>query len=555
MLTIADPVRHARRTAARRPAVVCGAEVTDYATLHDRCARLVGGLRSLGVARGDRVAVLALNCHRYLEAYLGVPAGGMVVVPLNTRLAEPELRAIVADAGATVLLTDRDPGGLAGEVDTVVALPDGYEELLSRAGPARLGEGVAEDDLAALFYTGGTTGRSKGVMLTHRNLVANAFHKTLACRLEHDDVLLAVGPLFHVAGTAALLGLAWRGASVVMLPTFDPGGALDLIERHGVTIALPVPTMVAAIVDEQRRRPRDVSSLRLLGHAASPIAAELLRRAHETFPDAELAHYYGATETAPIVTCLPHEERELDGPRLGSCGQPVPGVEVRVVAPAPPDRPSGSGEAGAPAPQGASDDPDGPGDRGGPGEADTGDGPGELAPGEVGEVVVRGPNVMAGYWRDPEATARALSGGWYRTGDLGRLDGDGYLFLVDRLDDMIVSGGENVYSAEVEDVLNRHPAVLEAAVFGVPDERWGEAVHAVVVVRPGADADTDAGALAGALDRLCRESIAGYKTPKRIEVRHEPLPKSGPGKILKRALRAPHWAAAGAGDRAISGPG
>jgi long-chain acyl-CoA synthetase len=175
----------------------------------------------------------------------------------------------------------------------------------------------------------------------------------------------------------------------------------------------------------------------------------------------------------------------------------------------------------------------------------------ELPHGEVGEVVVRGPNVMAGYWRQPEATARVLVDGWYHTGDLGYLDGDGYLFLVDRLKDMIVSGGENVYSVEVEDVLNRHPAVLEAAVFGVPDERWGEAVHAVVVVRPGAEA----GGLADALDRYCRESIAGYKTPKRIEVRHEPLPKSGPGKILKRALRAPHWAAAGAGDRAISGPG
>jgi long-chain acyl-CoA synthetase len=522
MLTIADPVRHAGRTAARRPAVVCGGEATDYATLHDRCARLVGGLRALGVARGDRVAVLSLNCHRYLEAFLGVPAGGMVVVPLNTRLAEPELRAILADAGATVLLTDRQPGALAQEVDVVLTLPDGYEQLVDRARPARLGEGVAEHDLAALFYTGGTTGRSKGVMLTHRNLVANAFHKTLACRFERDDVLLAVGPLFHVAGTAPLLGLAWRGASVVMLPTFDPGGALDMIERHGVTVALPVPTMVAAIVDEQRRRPRDVSSLRLLGHAASPIASELLRRAHETFPGVELAHYYGATETAPIVTCLPHEERELDGPRLGSCGQAVPGVEVRVSA-------AGAGPATALGPAG---------------------GPDELAPGEVGEVVVRGPNVMAGYWHDPEATAAALSGGWYRTGDLGYLDGDGYLFLVDRLKDMIVSGGENVYSVEVEDVLNRHPAVLEAAVFGVPDERWGEAVHAVVVVRPGASAD----GLAEALDRHCRDAIAGYKTPKRIEVRHDPLPKSGPGKVLKRALRDEAGGAGAAGGAGGAGP-
>jgi long-chain acyl-CoA synthetase len=300
MLTIADPIRHAARTSARRTAVVCGDHVVDFATLHDRGRRLVAGLRSRGVDRGDRVAVLALNCHRYVEAYVAVPAGGMVVVPLNTRLATPELRAILADAGARVLLTDRDPATvaeLADLVEHVVTVPDGYDQLVAAADPAglgemgELGEGVDEDDLAALFYTGGTTGRSKGVMLTHRNLVANAFHKTLACRLTRDDALLAIGPLFHVAGTAPLLGLIWLGAATVMLPTFSPGGALDLIERHGVTVTMPVPTMVAALVDEQRARPRDVSSLRLLGHAGSPIATDVVRRAHETFPDAELAHF------------------------------------------------------------------------------------------------------------------------------------------------------------------------------------------------------------------------------------------------------------------------
>lgn len=497
MLTIADPIRHAYRTASSRPAVICGSVVTDYRSLHDRCCRLVGGLRSLGVSPGDRVAVLALNCHRYLEAHLAVPAGGMVVVPLNTRLAVSELRDILRDAGATVLITDRDPAALADEVDHVVSLPGGYDELIAGATPAPLGDGVKEDDLAALFYTGGTTGRSKGVMLTHRNLIANAFHKTLACRLERDDVALAIGPLFHVAGTAPLLGMAWQGATVVVLPTFDAASSLDLIERHGVTLILPVPTMVAAVVEEQRARPRDVSSLRLVGHAGSPIASEVLRRAHETFPHAQLAHFYGATETAPIVTCLPHEERELATGGRGSCGQPVPGVEVWVVG------------------------PDGK----------------ELPAGEVGEVVVRGPNVMAGYWHDPEATAQALVDGCYHTGDLGYVDSDDYLFLVDRLKDMIISGGENVYSVEVEEVLNRHPAVLEAAVFGVPDERWGEAVYAVVAVRPG----TDDATLDDALGQHCRASIAGYKVPKHIEVRTEPLPKSGPGKVLKRALRAPFW--------------
>jgi acyl-CoA synthetase (AMP-forming)/AMP-acid ligase II len=504
MLTVADPLRHALRTGPGRTAAVCGSDTFDHRTLHDRAARLVGGLRALGVGRGARVAVLAANCHRYLEAYLGIAAGGMVVVPLNTRLAAAELRAILRDAEPEVLLTDRrrdELGGLAGEVAHVVGWPGGHDDLVAGAEPATLGDGVDEADLAALFYTGGTTGRSKGVMLTHRNLVANAFHKAMACRFEPDDVLLAVGPLFHVAGTAPLLSLVWRTAAVVVQPRFDPARALDLVEGHGVTAMLPVPTMVAALVDEQRAYPRDVSSLRLLGHAGSPIATELVRRAHTTFPKAELAHFYGATETAPIVTCLPHEERELGGPRQGSCGQPVPGVAVQVVA-------AGGGGRTA-------------------------------GPGEVGEVAVRGPNVMAGYWRDPEATAAAVVDGWYRTGDLGYQDGDGHLFLVDRLKDMIVSGGENVYSVEVEDVLCRHPAVLEAAVFGIPDERWGEAVHAVVALRP--DAEGEARPDPGELERLCRAEIAGFKVPKRIEIRTEPLPKSGPGKILKRALRAPYW--------------
>jgi long-chain acyl-CoA synthetase len=256
------------------------------------------------------------------------------------------------------------------------------------------------------------------------------------------------------------------------------------------------------VVDEQAARPRDLTSLRLLGHAGSPIATDTVRRAHAVLPHVELAHFYGATETAPIVTCLPHEERELDGPRMGSCGQPVPGVEARVVAP------EGTPGAGA-----------------------------TCAPGAVGEVWVRGPNVMAGYWEDPVATAAALVDGWYRTGDLAHQDADGHLFLVDRLKDMIVTGAENVYSVEVEGVLAAHPAVSEAAVFGVPDRRWGEAVHAVVVVRPG----VDPAGLDAELDRHCRAAIAGFKVPKRIEVRTEPLPKSAPGKILKRALRAPYW--------------
>jgi long-chain acyl-CoA synthetase len=304
---------------------------------------------------------------------------------------------------------------------------------------------------------------------------------------------LIVAPLFHAAGSVAVLATVWHGGRQVALPVFDPASVLDLVERHGVTATLAVPTMLAAMNEEQLTRPRDVSSLRYICHGGSPIATETLRRAHNAFPDAELLHLYGATETAPIATTMHREELLLESPRARSCGQPAVGVEVSVMGP-------------------------------------DGD---ELEPGNVGEVVIRGPNVMVGYWNKPEQTALALAGGWYHTGDLGYMDGERYLFLVDRAKDMIVTGGENVYSTEVEDVLYRHPAVLEAAVFAVPDDRWGEAVHAVVVPRSAVSEDE--------LLRHCREAIAGYKVPKRLELRTEPLPKSGAGKVLKRELRDPYW--------------
>lgn len=502
MWTLAEPLEHARRVHGTRVAVVDGDMVLDYATLHLRCGRLVRAFRDLGIAPGDRVALLAGNGHRFLEAFCAVPAMGAILVPLNHRLAEAEQRAILEHSAPRVLLTDRDPGSLADCVERVVSLPDEYEALLEEQGAgdrAALGAGaeLSENDVAVLFYTGGTTGRAKGVMLTHRNLVANAFQKALACSLSGDDVFLAAPAMFHVAGIAPLVSLIWLGGSAVTIPSFAPGPCLDLIERHRVTVAMPVPTMVAALIAEQCARPRDVSSLRMLGHAGSPIATETIEAAREAFPGAELAQFYGATETSSIVTCLRHEERAIGTPLLGSCGTPVAGVSVRLMG------------------------PDGR----------------ECAPGEVGEILVRAPSVTVGYWNDPSATAAALVDGWYHTGDLGRFGEGDHLFVVDRCKDMIVSGGENVYSTEVEDVLARHPAVAEVAVFGIPDATWGEAVHAIVAVAEGHDLE----GLEAALREHCRASIAGYKVPKHIDVRREPLPKSGPGKVLKRVLREPFW--------------
>ena len=464
MTTMIGPLRRAALVARDRTAVSCGEVELTYGETWERVRRLIGGLRGLGLKEGDRVAIVGRNCHRYLEVYQGVPAAGLLLVPLNQRHGEAELRYALEDSGAEVLFVAPGIDYPRDAVAHVIDLEDGYEAFLAAATPAEPLQRLDEDAVAGLFYTGGTTGAAKGVMLTHRNLIANAMHIQAIWPFLPDIAWLVVAPLFHAAGSIAVLATVWQGATHVPLPAFDPAAALDLIESRRITATLVVPTMLAAISEEQLARPREVSSLELVSHGGAPIA-----------------------------TVLPHEERALDAPQIRSCGQPAVGVEV-VVA-----------------------DLEG----------------GLMATGEVGELLVRGDNVMAGYWNRPEATAAALRDGWYRTGDLGYTEEDGYLYLVDRAKDMIVSGGENVYSTEVEEVLYRDDAVLEAAVFGVPDATWGEAVYAVVVPRVAVSEDQ--------LVRHCRRLIAGYKVPKRIELRTEPLPKSGAGKILKRELRAPHW--------------
>ncbi len=494
MTTMIGPLRRAVQVAPDAVAARCGDTEVTYAQTWDRARRLVGALRELGMRDGDRVAVVGRNCHRYLELYQGVPGAGMVLVPLNQRHTADELAYALRDSGSRVLFAASGIDHPAGVVEHVIDLEDGYEALLAGAPAADLPDQIPPETMAGLFYTGGTTGASKGVILTHRNLVANAFHFQAQFAFRPDTCWLVAAPLFHAAGSIAVLATVWHGGRQVMLPVFESAAALDLIESERVTATLVVPTMLAALADEQLARPRDVSSLRLLSHGGSPVATETLRRAHRAFPDAELMHLYGTTETAPIATIMAHEEAMLDAPQARSCGQPAIGVEVRVLDEAT--------------------------------EA-------EAAPGVVGEVLIRGENVMAGYWNKPEDTAAAMLGDWYRTGDLGYMDERSFVYLVDRAKDMIVSGGENVYSTEVEDVLYRHPAVLEAAVFGIPDARWGEAVHAVVVPRGEVD---EAELLAH-----CRGAIADYKIPKRIELTTRPLPKSGAGKVLKRELRAPYW--------------
>jgi long-chain acyl-CoA synthetase len=493
--TVLHPLRRGARVARHRDALVEGERRLTFGDLDTRLRRLHTVLRELGAAPGGRVAVLAFNSITFVELYCGIPMSGRIQVPLNFRWAMPELEYALSDSGATVLFTDRDPGPLASLVSRVVRIDTGeYDRLVDAAEETAFDEhAVSEGDVAGLFYTGGTTGTSKGVMLTHRNLIANAMNTQMVAPLGVGDVYLVMAPLFHAAGSISVLQALYAGATQVIVPAFDAGAVLDLVEREAVTMTLGVPTMVAAMVEEQLTRPRDVSSLRVFSHGGSPIAIEVVRRGREAFPGTELVHLYGATETAPLATGLRHEEQLLGSDREKSAGQAVIGVEIVIR------------------------DPDGA----------------EVADGVAGEVTIRGANVMLGYWNKPEQTAGVIRNGWYWSGDVGRLDSEGFLFLLDRSKDMIISGGENVYCTEVEDALYSHPAVLEATVFGIPHHQWGEAVHAVVVRRSDVDE--------GTLITHCRERVAGYKVPRSISFRQEPLPKSGPGKVLKRELRAPFW--------------
>lgn len=496
MHVFSHPLRRAELTASDKVGFVCGDQRMTFGDFVHRCRRIGGMLAELDTTSGDRVALIGFNSIPFVELYCAVPAAGRVLVPLNFRWADAELEYALRDSGAEVLFIDRDPGPLADLVETVVRLDTGdYEARVGAAPLVDFDDSVGADDLAGLFYTGGTTGASKGVMLTHANLIANAYNSQMLWPLEPDDVYQVIAPLFHAAGSNSVLQCIYLGTRQVLVPAFDPGATLDQIEAEGVTATLGVPSMLAAQVEAQLASPRDVSGFRIYGHGGSPVAMEVLRRARTAFASTEFVHLYGATETSPLVTGFRHEEQYLDAEHGKSCGQPVLGVEVEI-----------RGEDRVPLPTGT-----------------------------PGEVTVRGGNVMVGYWNKPDTTAAVLHDGWYRTGDVGRMDEQGYLYLLDRSKDMIITGGENVYCTEVEDAIYTHPGVLEAAVFGVPDAQWGEAVHAVVVPRGGTELTPE--------DVMAhvRDGIAGYKVPRSVDIRADELPKSGPGKVLKRELRAPYW--------------
>ncbi|MGH8785826.1 MAG: long-chain-fatty-acid--CoA ligase [Cupriavidus necator] len=495
-----------------RVVTIFGERRRTFREFGERVARLAGALRGLGMAPGDRVSMLALNSDRYLEYIMSVWWGGGVLNPINTRWAVPEIVYSLDDCDTGILFVDdyflpmvegirarakRAPIFIyAGEGQA----PEGmlsHEQLIADSAPIE-DAGRGGNDLACVMYTGGTTGFPKGVMQTHLNLWAACIQRMAEIQQNSSNLELMVMPLFHIAGLARVMCSFICGSAQVLVSTFEPGAILALIERESISDAILVPTMVQALLAHPDFAKRDLSSLQRVTYGASPTAGEMIEQVLAVLPDLQLSHSYGLTEACPIVSTNPPQNHSLEARKSGlvrSVGRGGFGVNVKIVD-----------EEGREVPRGT-----------------------------VGEIIVRGPNIMQGYWNKPEETAKALRDGWLFTGDGAYMDEEGYIFIVDRLKDMIVTGGENVYSAEVENVIARHPGVAMCAVIGIPHDQWGEAVHAVVVCKPGVELGEDE------VRAHCRESIAGYKCPKSVEFR-EALPLTGAGKILKRDLRDPFWA-------------
>lgn len=463
--------------------------------LHDTACH-AAALQTWGVKPGDRVALLAPNNDLLVRALFACWWLGAVACPLNVRWSAPEVAYAVDDCGATLLVLDEGLAPLA----QGVALPVVDFTALAQVARAQTplpDLRVGGDELAAILYTGGTTGRSKGVMLSHANFWTASMTRGAELNNAPDSVSLLVAPLFHVAGLGRLVGQTLVGGTCVTLAQFKPTSVLEVVERQGITDVILVPTMLQALMDDPGFSPARVRSIDRIAFGAAPMPTDLLQRALQAWPKAEFFQAYGLTETAGAVCInLPPNHRDpvaLAQGRLNSVGRAGLGSEIRIVD-----------EHGR-----------------------------ELPPGQVGEVVVRGPMVTRGYWKLPQVSAEALRGGWFHTGDAGRMDAQGYLFIVDRLKDMIISGGENVYCAEVEGVLRTHPLVSQAAVIGLPDPHWGERVHAVVVLAEGAAAEQ---LPLPALRDWCREHLAGYKCPRGLSVLPA-LPLSAAGKVLKTVLR------------------
>jgi acyl-CoA synthetase (AMP-forming)/AMP-acid ligase II len=512
--------RHAAEVFGKKVGVVCEGERFTYAEFNERCDRLSSALLELDLQPGDRVAFLSFNCHRLLEAYYGVPQTGAILLPLNIRLSAEELAYILNDASPRFVFFDpefaplvealRSKGtpvvhwlALRGE-KPAWAYPVSYEELLASAKIREFDyRSIDEHSVAELFFTSGTTAHPKGVMLTHRNLYLHALYTAIGLRGGDGEVHVYTVPLFHVNSWGAPHILALTGGRHVMIKKFDAVTVLELVQREKVTRLHMVPTMAVALINHPDFARYDLSSVREVMLGGAPTNTALVREIEAKIEGCVAMGGYGLTETSPVIT-MARRKDHLSGDaddvqlrRKATAGYAMAGTEIRVAdANGRPVKPDGQ---------------------------------------EAGEVQVRGDVVMEGYWNQPEETARAIRDGWFSTGDLATIDDEGYVLIVDRVKDMVLSGGENVATAEIERVLCQHPSVLECAVIPVPDDTWGEVAKALVVVRSGFEPDE------AAILSHCRRHLAGFKVPKSVEFRDE-LPKGGTGKILKRALREKYWA-------------
>jgi long-chain acyl-CoA synthetase len=504
---LGDLTRRNARLYPDKPAFVLGERSVTFAHYNERVNRLANALAGRGLHTGDRIAFLSRNSLEVLDVYGAAEKGGLQLAPLNFRLTARELGQVLEKIDPRLLFAQSQYVATAGAVRDetggefeLVALdgpaPVGWsslDDLIAAGSAAEPSATVAPSDVAYLMSTSGTTGTPRATMLTHRGQWLDAYALAFEMRLSPSDVHLAAMPLFHVGGHAIVLAHTLRGCAVYLRDGFDAAAVAHDVNRHRITTTHVVPTMLSWLLEEELERV-DLSSLRLVWYASAPMPVELLRRALLRLGPIFIQGY-GQTESGPLATTLHPEEHVLDGPgavHLASAGRAAPGVDVRIVS-----------DDGA-----------------------------ELPTGETGEIAVRSDFVMTGYWRDPELTADVLVDGWVHTGDMARMDERGYVYIVDRKRDVIISGGENIFPREVEDVLYGHPAVLEAAVIGVTDATWGESPRAIVVYRPGESVGEQE------LIAFCRERLAHYKCPKSVEFRDE-LPKTPTGKVLKRALREP----------------
>jgi fatty-acyl-CoA synthase len=490
-----------------RKALTFGGVTLTYAQLQDRIDRLASGLRASGVCQGDRVGFLGFNQPAFLETLFAAARLGAIFVPLNFRLSGPELGYMIGDAGLHTLIVDAPHRPVIDPIRNELQCrrffsadqsADGWpaiQALIEAHLPIRTGTAVAEDDTAIIMYTSGTTGQPKGAMLTHGNIWWNNVNVLLTYDLREDDVSLLIAPLFHIGGLNVNSLIIWqKGGHIVLHRSFDAARCLDDIARYRITTLFGVPAMLLFISQQPSFATADLSSLNTIVCGGAPVPEPLMRVYAER--GVPINQGYGLTETAPFVTFL---APEWGMAKLGSAGRAPIFSEVRIV---------------------------------------DADGREIKQPRENGEVITRGPNIMKGYWNKPEATAAAIdSEGWFHTGDIGYLDEDGFLFIADRLKDMVITGGENVYPAEVESVLYSHPAIAEIAVIGLPDERWGEAVVAIVSLKQDAALELEE------LQNFASDRLARYKLPRRLEI-IEAMPRNPAGKVLKFQLRARFGAAA-----------